>query len=308
MGIAQGSEIALGWGAESTYGTAVAPTSWSKILNESLDFTPTDLVSEGLGYGSQFVRASARQIRSMRHASGGITFELPRTGFDLLFTNMLGTLTSTTWTVGDLSDTSLTVVKQLYDEAQSEIESFAYSGGKVNSWQLVVNVDAYPQLTLDFDFQNVVDQAAASPSYTEPSLWSFMDAELSKDAAGVDEILSVTLSGNNNLTSRKYLGNSGLQGEPTAAGWREFTGQLTYDFVSAATWWDEFDANTSFDVELEFLDTGNSEALTITATECFVTGEMPKVGGAGPVEQAVNFNVLYDGSTSPITVVYTAPV
>lgn len=303
--VADGRQIALGVGEESTFGTAVAPTVWFPILNETIDFNPEDIVSQGMRYGSGYFMEAARRVRSHRAASGGFALEVQKTGMALLFEHMLGVETAdtpasgdTTWTVGSLLSKSLTVQKRLYDEALTHVNTYTAKGGKITSWELNLERGSIPRVNLGMDFTDLVDDVTGtSPSYSSHALWTPDDTSITVDSTEVAGILSLSLSAGNPREIRRYVSGAASSVE---TGYRTMTGTLRYDF-GGTTFWDLFDADTLSDWALVFSAGGDS--LTVTLQDVHVTGEAPKVGGPGPVEQSVSFEVLYDGTNSPVTIV-----
>lgn len=305
MGIAVGTQTALGIGAESTYGTAVTPTAWFPILDESVEFNPEDIVSEGMRYGSGYFMEAARRIRSHRAGSGGFSVELQKSGMSLLFQHMLGAVAAdtpasgdTTWSIASLLEESLTVQKRFYDEALAHVNTFTAKGGKITSWDLNLERGSIPRVNLGFDFLDIVDDVSGTtPSYSAASLWTPNDTSLEVDSAAVGGILSLSLQAGSPRETRRYVSGAAAS---VANGYRTITGTLRYDFA-ATTFWDLFDADTLSDWDLIFSATSGD--LTISLQDVHLTGEAPKAGGAGPIEQSVSFEVLYDGSNSPIAIV-----
>lgn len=307
MGIGVGTQVALGVGAESVYGTAVAPTVWFPILDENVEFQPEDIVSEGLRYGSNFFMEAARRIRSHRHATGGFTVELQKTGMSVLFQHMLGvesadtpTSGDTTWTVGSLLEDSLTVQKRLYDEAQTEIGTYTGSGGMVTSWELNLERGSIPTVNLSMEFTDLVNSVSGtSPSYSSVSLWTPNDSSLEIDSSAQGGVVSLSLSAANPRQTRRYISGSAAT---VADGFRNLTGTLVYDF-SDETFWDLIDDDTLSDWDVIWTDAAGN-VLTITLQDVHITPpSTPTVGGPGPIEQSVSFEVLYDGTNSPVTIV-----
>lgn len=305
MAIAVGTQTALGIGAESTYGTAVAPTVWYPILDESIEYDPEDIVSEGMRYGSGYFMEAARRVRSHRSGSGGFGLELQKTAMALVFEHMLGTETAdtpasgdTTWTIGSLLEESLTVQKRFYDEALAHVNTFTAKGGKVTSWDLNIERGSIPRVNLGFDFFDVVDDVSGTaPSYSTAALWTPNDTSLEIDSSEVGGVLSLQLSASNPRETRRYISGTAAS---VANGYRTLTGTLRYDF-SGTTFWDLYDGDTLSDWDVIF--SAASGDLTISLQDVHLTGEAPKASGTGPVEQSVTFEVLYDGTNSPITIV-----
>lgn len=305
MGIAVGTQTALGIGAESTYGTAVAPTAWFPILDESIEYNPEDIVSEGMRYGSGYFMEASRRVRSHRAGSGGFGLELQKSGMSLVFAHMLGATAAdtpasgdTTWSVASLLEESLTVQKRFYDEALAHVNTFTAKGGKVTSWELNLERGSIPRVNLGFDFLDVVDDVAGTtPSYSAAALWTPNDTSLEIDESAVGGVLALTLSAANPRETRRYISGAASS---VANGYRTLTGTLRFDF-SATTFWDLYDADTLSDWDLIFSDASGD--FTISLQDVHLTGEVPKASGTGPIEQTVSFEVLYDGTNSPITIV-----
>lgn len=310
MGAAVGTQVAVGIGEETTYGTPVAPTKWLEILSESLRFVPTNLESQGLRRGTRNLRRGSRRTRSARAAEGQINLEVPSTGFDLIWEHLLGGGTGP-WTMGSLQGKSLTVQKILADDALTTIDAFTYHGGKITQAQFSLSVDQILQVALDMDFEDEDragdgGTAAGTPTYGSEELLNFLGATLTVGGSAMANVLSFQLSIANNLnTSRYYLGSGGLKAEPLSNDFPAVTGQFVAEFLDPDDWYATFEADTGVALNLDFADTAGN-TVDIDVPEIRLDGETPQVSGPQVVEATVAFTGFYDGTNPGVTITHTA--
>jgi hypothetical protein len=79
-------------------------------------------------------------------------------------------------------------------------------------------------------------------------------------------------------------------------------GALSAEFISAATFYDRFAADTAATLSLVF--TSGTSSLTIAVPEVRFTGGTPTVGGPDVIVADVPFEGQYDGTNAGITITY----
>jgi hypothetical protein len=327
MGSGIGLATVIGTGEEIVYGTPVAIDKRHAFLpGETLVRNNTILEPQGITGDLGFVRRGAGRVLSTRDGSGDLTMEVAKAGMGRWFKHMLGgvsTITqqglTTAWKqthqVGDLLDRSLTLQQVLRDGAGTAVGSFLFHGGKINEWELTVEVGSIPSLRVGMDFEDVEAGAetAAILALPAPSAgnFTFREGSLTVEGAPIANVTAATVNGSNSLRTDAYsLGTSGLKVQPQINDYRPLGGQLTAEFSNTADVFDRF--VTDEGVELVLLFTGDiiagsfAEELKITMPEIHFTGSKPNVAGAGVIEQPAPFTATHDGTNPAVTIEYTS--
>ncbi len=316
MGAAIGSNLCFATAEEVTYGTPVTMTRWYEVLSESLERQNNIITSNGLRCGTaRTLRRGSRRVISSRSGGGDVTMEVATTGFGRWFKHLLGgtpVITGAgpythTYALGDLSGKSLCMQKVLRDSASTEIEAFNFHGCKILSGEFSISVDQILQLAVSIDAEDVdTTTAGAAASYTNPTLFNFMGGVLNVGGSPVASVTDASIKVTNNLkTDRYYLGSAGLKAEPIDSDFPTVEGSLSAEFISSATFYDRFAADSAASMSLVF--TAGTSSLTITVPEVRFTGGTPTVGGPDVVVADVPFEGQYDGTLAGITIVYITP-
>lgn len=314
MGAAIGSNTCLATSEETTFGTPVLPpTRWYEFLSENLERRNNIITSNGIRCGSsRNLRRGSRRVISSHDAGGSITMEVATTGFSRWFKHLLGgtpVVTGAgpythTHALGDLTGKSLTIQKVLRDTASTEIEAFNFHGCKILSGEFSISVDQILQLAVEIDAEDVdTTTAGAAASYTNPVLFNFQGGVLNVGGSPVAQVTDASIKITNNLkTDRYYLGSAGLKAEPIDNDFPTVEGSLSAEFISSATFYDRFAADSAAALSLVF--TSGTSSLTISVPEVRFTGGTPTVGGPDVVVADVPFEGQYDGSAAGVSIVY----
>lgn len=313
MGAAIGSNTCLATAEEVTYGTPVAMTRWYEFLSENLERRNNVITSNGIRCGgARNLRRGSRRVISSRDGGGDITMEVATTGFGRWFKHLLGgtpVITGSgpythTYPLGDLSGKSMCIQKVLRDSTSAEIEAFNFHGCKILSGEFSISVDQILQLAVSIDAEDVdTTTAGAAASYTNPTLFNFMGGTLNVGGGAVAQVTDASIKVTNNLkTDRYYLGSAGLKAEPIDSDFPTVEGSLSAEFISPATFYDRFAADSAALMSLVF--TSGTSSLTITIPEVRFTGGTPTVGGPDIVVADVPFEGQYDGTLAGITITY----
>jgi hypothetical protein len=136
-----------------------------------------------------------------------------------------------------------------------------------------------------------IGRALASVSYTADTK-PFMFHQASVTIAGTSvPVKSLTISGDNALDERRFLGTP-LTSEPITAGLRSISGDVVAEFTDL-TLYNYFVRG----VEAALVATFNngSQSITITTNARF-DGATPHIAGRGILEQPLNFKCIGDGT------------
>lgn len=321
MGTAVGTQVVVGTAEEVTYGTPIVVDRFVEILSESLDRRNNIITSNGLRAGTRNLRRGSRRVLASRDGGGDLVMEVPTTGFGRFLKHGLGGTptivqqgATTAWlqthTMGSLAGRSLTVQKQLRDEANTEVESFTFHGCKILGIEFAISVDQILQATMTLDAEDVdTSTAAAAASYTNQKLFHFAQGTLLVAGASVANVLSATTRVDNpQKTDRYFLGSTGLKGEPAPNDFPTVTGSLSAEFLSPVTFYDRFAADTGTALVLRFegdtISGAFKEKLEITVPDVRFLGDTPKVGGPDVVVQDVPFEGTFNGTDAGISITY----
>lgn len=280
--LASGLAGQIGFAAESTYGTFVAPTRFLELNSSSIKYERERIESQGIRAGRRVLH---RWTGGVQRVAGDVEFEMAPQGFGLLWLNILGANTTTgsnpythTMTPGDLSGKSLSVQVGKPDIG-GVVRVFSYLGCKITGAELSAAVNEYAMMNLSF-YGNHLDTSqtlgtASYPANLTP--FDFTKGTVTLAAAGFD-VKEFSLSIDNGLAvDRHFLRTTTPERskEPLENNRRSVTGSLTADFTDL-TAFNRFVNGTEAALVLTF-DAGASAKTTITMNVRF-DGEDPELG------------------------------
>jgi hypothetical protein len=320
MGSAVGLTTRLCTGVETTYGTPVTPDRFLEFDSEGLERKNEIIRSNALGSGSVNLRRGSRSVVSARWGEGSIDMEVVTNGMGRLFRQFMGGTPTIvqqggtaawlqTHTLGSLLDKSLTIQKQLRDEADAVVGKFTFHGCKFPSAEFKIDKKGKLMLSLAVDAEDVdTSTAAASPSLTATKVFHYQQGALSIGGVAAAAVQTANIKVDRKMdTDRYHLGNAGVKAQPLINDFPEITGALSAEFA-ATTYYDLFAADTPVALGLTFtgdvISGAYSEVLTIVIPEIRLTGETPKVGGPGLVIANHPFEAQWDGSSANMVVTY----
>ena len=319
MTIGAGIGAQLGIVNEVTFNTFVAPTRFYEFNSESLSYNKNTVTGMGLRAGGQVARSQRRVVTTF-DASGEIAMDLPTRGLGYLLSHAMGgaapagVLVSTgvytyTFTLGDVFGRSFTAQAGV-PQYGGTVLAKTLTGCKVASFELGVDNGGIATGKFSLDAANLVTtQALATASYPlNGSIFHFAQGAITVDAGATTNVKDFTLSVDNNLKNDRYaLGNLGAKSEQTIGGFRKLSGKLTAEFTDT-TLMNKFLTDSSAALVLTFtgatIASTYKDSLTITVPAVKFNGSTPAVGGEGPVDLSMDFDVLDDGSLQPLTIVY----
>lgn len=322
------ADAQIGFGVESTYGTAVTPTRFLEFVDESLNFNKSVKQGQGLRVGARVGR-SARRVVTTVEAAGDVQLEAFSKGLGLLFQAMLGSGTSTlvsgttyqqTFTLGD-SLPALTIQKGIPRIDGSAVDAINFPGSVVSQWELEIPNDDIAKLKVTFDCRDAVAAGSlATATYpTGGNLYQFAGAALysgaltaptattlASAATPLASVRSLSVSCNNKIAGDRFnFGKNGRKDKPVV-GIRDIAGQMSVEYADTA-FRDAVLADTPMTL-VATLEGGNlsagKETLQVVLPEIKIDNELPKANGEKPVLQGINFTVLDNlGAVAPVSII-----
>jgi hypothetical protein len=318
MALRSGIAAQIGFAAESTWGTRVAPTRFLEFVTEGFQLSIERIESRSIRAGNRVLR-SDRWVADRRGASGQVEWEVATRGFGLLFKHMLGAVaTSTpgggvntrdhTATLGDMDGLSLSIQVGRPDVGGT-VRPFDYTGAKITQWEISSGVGGLLALRTTFDARDEdTAQTLATASYpTGQTLLSYVGGTVIVGGSQMD-LTEFSLQGSNGLkTDRHLIRASTLKKEQVPAEMVDLSGSLSAEFENL-TPYNRFVNGTIASVvakwEGPIIEASLKYHVEITLPAVRFDGETPTVGGPDIVPQSLPFRVLNDGTNPPISIVY----
>jgi hypothetical protein len=328
-----GSLTRFGIGKETVYGTAVAVSKSYEIMSEDLTGKYERTTAEALS-GSYVQRADRFSVVK-KGAEGSVSIEPLTRGFGDWLAAMMGQVATTgpietaaythTGTINSLTGKNLTVQVLRADESQT-LRPWTYEGGKVTNYEFSNSVDQTLRCTIGMDFELESNPDAPAGVYLGTTLAGlttpvgagvFTWAEGSITVGGVAyDISEVTIGVDNALNVDRYFINTpALKREPIQDGKREITWSFTTTYADNSFWEKVSSATVAGTyAELRAKWTG-LVSIPGTTTPLYPCIEIvipvarfdeggPVVAGEGMLEQQFSGVGLYDGTLSPISIIY----
>src|SRR6266702_1176892 len=266
-----------------------------EFMNETLELSKTTVQGSGLHAGGLYNR-SKRRVVTNYDAGGAITMDLQTRSLNTMLFQMFGSYGQANATLtqdgvtgaykaihyqGDYTGHSMCVQKGV-PAIDGTVKPFTYVGGKITDWEISVATGALAQLVLTFDFRNELGGAGNSDPLngSVPALvtWAnvsqgvfhFRQANLltgtPTTSANVTSLTGATTLANiksasvkNSVSydnSRYFLGGGGFKAEPLQNGLSQISGTFVGEWLSNASYYNTFAADTALAIELKFV--GNS--------------------------------------------------
>jgi hypothetical protein len=316
-------ETQFGFKDEVTYGTAVVVDRFMEYNTEGIKADRARVEYTGLR-ASHRVQRSDRFVPVDKGAAGPVTFNPLTVGFGFWLKHMLGTVatgatsdsvTPHTGTIGSLAGDAFTAQANRYDAVSAANRAFTWEGGKIASWELACDVDGLLTCTLNMDFETEeTGTALASASYPSGGeLLSWAGGAVTI-AATATPVTSFKVACDNGLKLDRYKlrGNTQKQ-QPLENKPRMITWELTADFDSLTNY-NRFVSDTASGALAAIVGTWTGPtlvgvssygSLAVTVDEARFDSAEISVAGPEIIEAKFSGRGLYDGSNSPVTMVYT---
>jgi len=325
MVVGSGIATSLGFAAESTYGTYVAPSKFVQFNSEDMKKVRAYIQGGGLASGLM-AKLGARRVFPTEAAAGTVTMEVTNKGLGVLFAHLMGSSTAPvqqtstaaylqTHAFGDNAGKSLTVQEAVADTTgTNRVQTF--KGGKILSAEFSCTADAVLTSAFEFDFMRYSEvETLAAPSYAAATPFHFgqMNVKLGNygSEASVSGVKGVTCKIERpHAVDRYYAGAAipGTKAEPLMNGDAAVTGTIDIDFVNKADFVDRFHGDTSTSVVLEWVGpiiaSTFAQTFRIRLPMVFFTGDTPAVDSEDIIGISVPFEAQLDGTNPLATIEY----
>ncbi|WP_374457712.1 phage tail tube protein [Nocardioides sp.] len=313
----------MGFSAESTYGTYVAPTRWFPASNFNVQKGQNVVEASGVAAGRS---APVDDVVTTSWATGGAQFDVLRKGFGLILAQFLGSSATPvqqgataaylqTHALGDNFGKSLTMQGGL-PNAAGTVNPMTATGSKITKLELSCQLDGLVQATIEIDGKTYTEaQALAAPSYltsNPPFHFGEMTVKLGTFGAeaAVQGVRGVTISMTRpQATDRFYGGNSGSKSEPIWNDFIDVSGSFDVDFVTKADFHDRWTGNTATSAVVEWVGPTAIAStffptLRITCPKVKFGSGIGEVGGPDVIKGSIPFKAKLDETNGVVSAAY----
>ena len=288
-----------GFGRESTWGTPVGITDFTRIVSETLKLNKPRSFPPSYGGAARRI-----QVPHALFVDGGIETLVGFEGLDVLFKDLLGAAASAQVAATSAYTHTITPIDSYLASLSIEIDrdkkAATYEGCKVASASFSQGVNDPLRATWNIIGENeVLDTATAE---TFPASLPVLDSQFTfelADASGLIKGWTMDINNNPSGAERADLG-AGFLKEPVRSAQRTISGTFTAEF-DAETFYTAY--TTGAAIKLEFLYAGaiieaaNTYELSFTLPEVYLISAPPNVGDIGPIIQTLQWEAIYDEGT-----------
>lgn len=324
MAIGSGLAASLGFSAESTYGTYVAPTRFVEYAKADIKKVKNTVQGGGLAAG-RFAQLGSRRVVTSEAAEGGFEVEVANKGMGLLLAHLLGSSATAVQqgataaylqahTVGDNFGKSLTIQHGVPD-LTGAVRPYTAKGCKVAGAEFSCKVDELLTMSVDIDGRQMSEaESLAAPSFgsgLSPFHWAQLTVKMGTFGA---EVSVSGVKGFNvkvergTANERFYAGSAGLKAEPVMNDWLKVSGSVDVDFVNKADFADRFASDASTSLVLEFVGpliaSTYYQTFRIKLPMVFFDGDTPTVDGPDVTSGSHPFVAQFDGTNSVVAIDY----
>jgi hypothetical protein len=299
----------IGFGIESTYGTAVARTKFFEFDSESLDFkmgfTPKSSVR---GADNSYNRA----VKTKKEVSGTVDFAVSYSNMEVLFKHALGTNNTTgagpythAITLAAALPTGLSIEVNRDAANLGAGSSWLYEGCQIDSMTLSHEPEGFLMASFELVGEDSSNTTISTPTFATFDGISWDELVVTLNGVTID-VSSYELKLSNNLAKDRFKLGSRVRKGLGRSGPREVTGTLKMEY-DAKTISDYFRVNSETLIgALIFTYTSGTKSLVINVPYALFTGKDPAVDNAGPIPIELSFRgygIVTDNSSLFMTFV-----
>lgn len=331
MAIGSGLGSQIGFAPETTYGTAVTPTTWLEARSAGLEVQVEHMMSEALRAGLK-VQRSDRQVVNKKGVNGDIELDITSNNLARWFRHAMNddrafSTTKTgsnpytyTYEIGDPASCPSMTMQVGVADINGNVKRMDATGCFISEFSLSNSVDELLQGTFTVDGRDMVPSASAvtTASYatgTEPLAFSGGSVSVAGSVVPVKSI-DVTVSHGIDL-ERYQINSTTLKSRPIRNALTEITGTVEMEFGADGKTWATDDLVTKYRAGTTIAVVGTwtgSTAITGTAMPscsvnlpaCLITGVTPTIEGPEIIMLSVEFMALDNGTDAPITLTYVS--
>jgi len=320
MAVPSGIAASVGWAAEVTYGTYVAPT---RFLPGA--FKPQKVTNTRQGSGviaGEALARGARRVTTSTAGKGSLDLDVYNKSMGLLLQALMGTTvvpvqqgtTAAYIQTHTLSsdNTGKTLSMQAgVPDLGGTVLPYTLLGASVLSGELSCGIDEMLTLSLELDGQSVSEaQALVAPSYPAGIRpFHFAQSTVKVGPFGAETVVTGVRKIGVKVarpqdTGRFYHGSGGLKAAPVPNGMLEVTGTIEHDFVDKTIFADRYAAQTPFSLVWELsgavISGTYSELFRVTLPQCYLDDDgTPNADGPDVVKSSYKLTALFDGTNMP---------
>lgn len=199
MTIESGLSGSFGFGEETTWGLAVAPTLFLPLIQENINAVPSYIESKSV-YAGRRLLLQDQVALGVWKVGGTFDIELTNKSMGYLFKHMFGTVVTTgpvnslythTFTPGDLTGKSLTFQVGRTDSTTGTVHPYTYPGSKFADWEVSCKAGEFAMLKATIASRSeqvlwtLADGVTTSASNTVTSvIGGFSDSDIGKPISG----------------------------------------------------------------------------------------------------------------------------
>jgi hypothetical protein len=307
-----GAKGFIGFGPETTWGTAVTPTRYIEFLSESLKRNQSGVVSNGI----QPYRGATAYKRTTIAPGGDIAFEMcPEDVPTLIYHVLGGASTSGSSIYTHTLKPAVSLPTGLTFEIDRDVAYFIYEGSKINTFSMSFAPNEIITGSASVISENETGTIGASgntPSYSSAEPFTGIQAAVEIDVDGGNNsyasqgVMAADFSISNDIFAGKYE----LGGNKRAALMeqkRSVTGKLNIEFDDL-TLYNLFVNGTSTSLRItltsdQLISGSTYHSMTIVFPKIVYTGETPVMGGPGIITVDCPFTALYTSAALPEIIV-----
>lgn len=324
MAIGSGLAASIGFAAESTYGTYVAPTRFLEYNKADLKKKKKVVQGGGLAAG-RIAQLGSRRVVTSESVEGGFELEVANKGMGLLLAHLLGSSATPVQqgataaylqahTVGDNIGKSLTIQHGVPD-LTGTVRPFTFKGCKLSGAELSCKVDDLLTMSLDIDGRQASEVetlvAASLATGVAPFHWAQMSVKLGAFGAeaAVSGVKGFSVKFDRGMASERfYAGAGGLKAEPIMNDFLKVSGSIEVDLVNKADFADRFAADSATSLVIEFVGpliaATYYQTFRIKLPMVFFDGDTPTVDGPDVTSGGYPFVAQLDGTNPLVSIDY----
>lgn len=313
MAIISGQDAKLQIGKETTWGTAVAPTTQVDFTSESLKQV-MNYIEEDTLVGA---RTTPRMDIAGKKVEGDIQMIVKPDNIGLLLKAALGAEAAVVHIASSVYSHQFSLVAggtsgslpKITVVVDRKVAVFGYVSCKVDRLDLEAKVKDYLRAT--FALRGHSEQADALEALTGSAkrAFQFVDGNITVDGAEYDDVTNVKVSVNNNLEDDLFTMSGSTTMQEIEPQGREVTADLEvlYSSTTNTTRTNKYLTGSTVTVVLNFISTevaagGVYYRMQITLNNCYITDASPVVGGRDRIKQNLVVKASEQSSTEPIIV------
>lgn len=324
MAIGSGLAASLGFSAESTYGTYVAPTRFLEYNKADLKKKKNVVQGGGLAAG-RIAQLGSRRVVTSESVEGGFELEVANKGMGLLLAHLLGSSATPVQqgataaylqahTVGDNIGKSLTIQHGVPD-LTGTVRPFTFKGCKLSGAEFSCKVGDLLTMSLDIDGRQASEVetlvAASLATGVAPFHWAQMSVKLGAFGAeaAVSGVKGFSVKFDRGMASERfYAGAGGLKAEPIMNDFLKVSGSIEVDLVNKADFADRFAADSATSLVIEFVGpliaSTYYQTFRIKLPMMFFDGDTPTVDGPDVTSGGYPFVAQLDGTNPLVSIDY----